>query len=107
MENKKNNIIDEIINCTDKDLKVYVEIWKARSNDAFAKVIREIIAETDSYYKKEMQRTTNPIDHFLAIYCLDGDKRTTYKKLVRFLYDEFRDVNDKLLNLVIDLESFL
>lgn len=54
-----------------------MKLWEERSNDEFGKLLKSIIEHTNDYFISELGEDgfdTTPIEHYSAMYALDGEK---------------------------------
>lgn len=74
-----------------------IEQWKARRNDEFGQVLREIAAQAfgDLFQEEdEWGLTSTPITQYIAGYAIDGNRQYTAKAVMSILeaYDVLEDV---------------
>lgn len=74
----------KMINLFNKPTDELIEEFSNNSQDPFCKELEKIKRLCQKYFNENNYKY-NPIDAFIMLYCLDGDKEKTYEKLNEYL----------------------
>lgn len=73
------------------DIEQEMKLWEERSKDEFGMTIKEIIENTNKFFAPELDEdgilTKNPIEHYAAMYAIDGHRKYIANSIKGILYN--------------------